>query len=102
MLRARLPDDFAELLVPVEGSAPVHAGHGQRARQGTLATGRPGSSHPISEASADRTQRESIAASENPHADTKLSSTPGVSSVRSGRSLASGKPGFEHTIAEDD
>jgi uncharacterized protein (DUF2267 family) len=39
----------------------------------TLAEGRPGSTHPVSEARADRSQDASVA-SDNPHADAKLSS----------------------------
>ncbi len=65
-----------------------------------LAEGRPGATHPI--ASSDgRTlaHRHSIARSDDPHADTKLSSSSGLSQERQGRTLASGRPGSRHPIA---
>jgi uncharacterized protein (DUF2267 family) len=102
-LRSRLPEDFAELLTPpprAERGPP--AARMPRAREGTLATGRPGSRRPLFEATADRTQTQSVAASENPHADTKLSSTRGISSEREGRTLATARPRPPHPIAEED
>jgi uncharacterized protein (DUF2267 family) len=71
-LRAALP---ASVQVLLAASAPelepssVEAGVHE-----TLATGRPGSRHPISEARAPERQGDSVAEA-NPHADSKLSST---------------------------
>lgn len=58
-------------------------------RDDTLATGRPGSRHPIAEAQPDRTQTSSIAA-DNPHDETKLSSSPGTTQERRHETLAEG------------
>lgn len=89
-LATYLADDVAQLLtVPEPDGAPAVA----RGRAHSLATGRPGSSHPLSEGRPERAQRESIARSENPHADTKLSSTAGMTQEREGEDLASSKGG---------
>lgn len=79
-LRRRLPSALAALLEPRErpGVAPPHPRH-PPATPGTgttLASGRPGSRHPLSEASPP-VHRHSIARSDDPHADRKLSSTRG-------------------------
>lgn len=58
----------------------------------TLATGRPGSLHPVSESRADRTQSHSVAAEPNPHGDTKLSGAVGLTQEQLGETLATGKP----------
>ena len=56
-----------------ESPPPPH--HAPRPGEGhTLASGRPGSRHPVAESGADRAQRESIARSDNPHGHEKLSS----------------------------
>lgn len=74
---------------------PVPAGEGH-----TLATGRPRSRHPIAEA-VTNAHRDSVARAENPHGDTKLSSSPGTSSAeREGRTLATGSPGSRHPLSE--
>jgi uncharacterized protein (DUF2267 family) len=57
----------------------------------TLASGRPGSRHPLSEARPERAQSQSVARSDNPHADTKLSSSRGVAEDREGRTIATAK-----------
>lgn len=76
--RRHLPPDIAALLTPRRAfaeppprqrlpapAAPPHV---------TLASGRPGSFHPLSESRADRAQEHSVARSSNPHAQSKLSS----------------------------
>ena len=57
-----------------------------------LSDGRPTSSHPISEAHADRAQSQSVARTDAPHADTKLSSARGTTQVREHETLAEAKP----------
>jgi uncharacterized protein (DUF2267 family) len=64
----------------------------------TLATGRPGSRHPLSEGRPDRAHSQSVARSAEPHADTKLSSSAGLTQERLGESLASGRPGSRRPI----
>jgi hypothetical protein len=65
----------------------------------TLATGRPGSRHPVSEAHEDRAHTESIARSDDPHGDTKLSSSRGLTQERLRETLAEGRPGPEHPVS---
>jgi uncharacterized protein (DUF2267 family) len=65
-----------------------------------LAEGRPGGTHPL--AGADPTllgHRHSIARNADPHADTKLSSAPGLSQERAGQTLASGTGGSRRPVS---
>lgn len=57
----------------------------------TLASGRPGSRHPLCEARPERAQAHSVARNDNPHAETKLSSSRGVAEDREGRTIATAK-----------
>jgi uncharacterized protein (DUF2267 family) len=91
-IRKALPPPMAALFTPREISAPPDVEHVAAAAE-TLARGRPGSRHPLSEASAERAHSESIARSDNPHAETKLSSSRGLTQEREHESLATGKPG---------
>lgn len=65
----------------------------------TLATGRPGSEHPIATSAPKDAQTESVTA-ENPHEDTKLSSTHGETQEREEESLATAHPRTDREIAE--
>lgn len=96
-LRGCLPPDLAALLEPAARERTARIAPG--ARRETLAAGHPGSRQPASEASAQRTQTESIAA-ENPHAATKLSSTAGSTQERRHETLAEGRPGSARSIAD--
>jgi len=58
----------------------------------TLATGRPGSRRPLSEARPERAHAESIARSDDPHAERKLSTSRGLTQELLGRTLATGRP----------
>jgi uncharacterized protein (DUF2267 family) len=93
-LTSRLPDPLVALFevraVPA-ARPPVAVPHAG-ARERTLAGGRPVSAHPLSAAAPDTTQSGSIAASANPHADTKLSSTRGTTQEREAETLAKAKP----------
>jgi uncharacterized protein (DUF2267 family) len=80
---------------PVHASPPVEPGQGS-----TLASGRPGSRHPLSEGHADRAQAGSVARSADPHGDTKLSSSRGLTQERLDESLAMGRPGPEHPVSD--
>jgi uncharacterized protein (DUF2267 family) len=102
-LRRRLPQQTAELLElrapappppPHPTRPPVPPGHGR-----TLSTGRPGSTHPLGSA-APLAHRHSVARSDDPHADTRLSSSRGLSAERRGETLAAGKPGSRRPISE--
>jgi uncharacterized protein (DUF2267 family) len=94
-VRAEAPPELAALLVPGGAEAPPRPAGSSRRE--TLAAGRPGSHHPVSE-QRPRAQPDSVAAA-NPHATTKLSSAAG--SAQEGRrdTLASGQPGSEQPIS---
>jgi uncharacterized protein (DUF2267 family) len=84
-----LPASLADLLVAP--APPSHASVPRR-RRDTLAEARPGSRHPVSEARPAPAQRGSVAATPAPHAEEKLSSTPGPTQVREHDTLAEGHP----------
>jgi hypothetical protein len=63
----------------------------------TLAAGRPGSKKPVAD-SATRGHQHSVVHSDDPHAESRLSSTRGE--TRSGRTLADGKPGSERPVSK--
>lgn len=80
---------------PPHAASPPEIGHGS-----TLATGRPGSHHPLSEARPETAHAQSVARSDDPHADTKLSSSPGLTQERLRETLADGRPGPDHPVSE--
>ena len=57
----------------------------------TLATGRAGSAHPLCDASAPAGQTHSVACNPSPHADTKLSTSSGLTQDRLRETLAEGR-----------
>lgn len=59
----------------------------------TLAGGRPGSRHPLSEARPDGAHAESVARARDPHGATKLSSATGLTQEREGETLATARRG---------
>jgi len=73
---------------PPPDARPERAGHPTEDR--TLAGGRPGHRAPLADAAAERAHQHAIARSDDPHADTRLSSAraPGAAP---GRSLADGR-----------
>ena len=87
LLERKLPAEvFALFDERAESAPPAHRVHGH-----TLATGRGGSSHPVSEAAPRRAHSESVALSRNPHGDTKLSSARGLTQERLDETLATGR-----------
>lgn len=103
MLRTHLPDDIAALFVKRERTTPPPRPSQPEHRKGKpLSEGRAGSAHPVSEAPADRTQSNSVARSANPHADTKLSSTHGLTQAREHEDLAEGHIDSEHKLSESE
>lgn len=85
-LKRELGEPLDSLLAapPHHEDAPPPAGH-----EHTLAAGRPGGGHPLSEARPDAGQTHSVA-NPNPHGDTKLSSSEGATQEREGETLAEG------------
>jgi uncharacterized protein (DUF2267 family) len=96
-VRRALPGPLAALFTPSPvGRAPVverpaHSGH-------TLAEGRPGSLHPLSEAARESAHSQSVVRAVNPHADTKLSTSRGLTQEREAESLATGRPGSSRPL----
>jgi uncharacterized protein (DUF2267 family) len=96
-LQRRLPPDWAVLFTEPVRSAESDVPHGTRPGHGhTLAAGKPGSAHPLAEARPTPAHRDSVAASDNPHAETKVSS----GAPDPGDSLAAGRPGADHSLAD--
>lgn len=92
-LKNRLPAAIAALLEPPARPAgpPAREPSVQAHERSTLAEGRPGSSQPLSEAATQREQQESVVRSDNPHGDTKLSSSAGLTQEREDDTLAKGR-----------
>lgn len=103
VLARELPEDVRVWLVPREEHAP-----GRRERQSShpprhLSEAKPGSRHPVSESAPPPAQAGSVARSDEPHADTKVSSAPGPTQVREHETIAEGVPGGARTpIVEGD
>jgi uncharacterized protein (DUF2267 family) len=92
-LEEALPASFAELFHPPPPPAPPPGYRVAKSeRHHTLATGRPGSRHPLSESRPPTAQSHSVVREANPHADTKLSSASGLTQERLEESLATAHP----------
>ncbi|MGA9524349.1 MAG: DUF2267 domain-containing protein [Myxococcaceae bacterium] len=98
-VRLELPQEIAELISipePIERPERVHLDPERR----TLAEGHGGGSRPLYAARPDRAHSQSVARSENPHGDTKLSSAMGLTQEREEETLAEGRPGSETPLSE--
>jgi hypothetical protein len=96
-LRAARPD-IAMMLAPhvdPPDASPRTPGTGT-----TLATGRPGSRHPVATAGPGAGQQDSVARTDDPHAGTKLSGARGSSTETEGRTIATGRPGARRPMSE--
>lgn len=88
-----LPEPIVRALRgPEEVEAPPHRSGAPPRRRTTLAEGRPGSSHPIAESAPPSGHQHSVALEDNPHAETKLSSSRGLTQERFEDTLATGSP----------
>lgn len=92
-LRAHLarelhPSVAALLEPPAAGAPPPHERAAPPAFAHTLAAGRQGSAHPLATAAPPGAQSHSVVREDNPHGDTKLSSTTGLTQERLDESLA--------------
>ncbi|TNF26302.1 MAG: DUF2267 domain-containing protein [Deltaproteobacteria bacterium] len=93
------PEYLAQLFVippPDMGTRPpeyIHPSHGS-----SLASGRPGSSRPLSDAAPSRGHRNSIANSDNPHGESKIATATGTHSEQLNRTLATGRPGHDKPV----
>jgi uncharacterized protein (DUF2267 family) len=100
-LKADLPRDIASLLT--RSTPEGHPARLERTRRHpprpTLATGKPGSAHPISEARAGLPHTHA-SGNPNPHAETKLSSASGTTQEQAHETLAEGSPGPKRPLSE--
>ena len=96
-LREELPEPMGVLFSPCESGERFEPVHLEPSR-GTLAEGRPGSTHPLSEARPERAQSQSVARTDNPHGETKLSSATGLTQEREGETLATGHLGSNRPL----
>lgn len=104
IMQAHFPALYAELFAPRPraGEPPPHVHRAQPSVGATLATGRPGSLHPLSEGRPDQGHSHSVARSASPHEDTKLSTSRGSTQERLGETLAEGRPGPSRPLSEED
>ncbi len=94
-LAQALPERAAEILLgrcAPDADVPPHAEAKHAPRERSLATGRPGSRHPLSDARPPRGHAHSVAANADPHGETKLSSARGTTQERFRETLAEGRP----------
>lgn len=99
-LAERLPE-VAELFeLPQAEQPPEHERPSSPEAARNLASGRPGSTHPLSSANPELLAHEhSVARSDDPHASSKLSSARGLSQERDHRTLANGRPGSRRPLS---
>ncbi|MCP3142293.1 DUF2267 domain-containing protein [Pyxidicoccus xibeiensis] len=101
-LREALPEPLAALFMPRAHRERFEYVHLDPVHHHTLAEGQPGSQHPVSRARAERAHTHSVARSDEPHADTRLSSASGLTQERERETLATAHPGARLTQGEDD
>ena len=97
----RAVPDLARLFEPAPEPAPPpphREAPGDVPRD--LAEGRPGGERPLADADPhELAHRQSIARSDDPHAETKLSSACGLTQEREARTLAAGRPGSSRPLS---
>lgn len=91
-LARALPHPIALRFQPSDVAEPPPHWPVAHAPTSTLATGRPGSRHPLSEAAPSSGHTHSVAQNDNPHEETKLSSSHGLTQERFDETLATGRP----------
>jgi uncharacterized protein (DUF2267 family) len=99
-LQQALPQLSRFFELPEDVVPPSHEPHRSSEAPNDLAEGRPGGSLPL--ASADPrylAHRHSIARSDDPHGDTKLSSAHGLRQEQDQHTLATGRPGSSRPIS---
>ncbi len=98
-VRLELPDEIGELFTIPEPIAKPERVHLDPERR-TLAEGHGGGTRPLYAARPDHAHTQSVARSDNPHGDTKLSSATGLTQEREEETLAQGRPGSETPLSE--
>lgn len=97
-LRAALPEPIGALFTPREPAERFEHVHLDPSHH-TLAEGRPGSRHPLSESQSERAHAHSVVRADNPHGETKLSSAAGLTQEREQETLATGHPGSSRPLS---
>jgi uncharacterized protein (DUF2267 family) len=87
-----LAPEVARLFHASDAAEPEAPPHAPRTGRRTLSEGSLEATHPIAEAAVEAGQRNSVARASNPHAETKLSSSHGLTQEELGESLATGHP----------
>lgn len=99
-LQKLLPELASLFELPEEVASPLGESHRSRAAPNDLAEGRPGGSSPLATADLrSLAHRQSVARSDDPHGNTKLSSAPGLRQEQDGHTLAEGRPGSRRPIS---
>ncbi|AKU98910.1 hypothetical protein AKJ09_05574 [Labilithrix luteola] len=103
-LARALPSEIARVMQPAHFGEPPPYGvplvEAASEPLTSLASGRSGSRHPVSEAAPPAGQSHSVVREANPHGDVKLSSAQGMTQERLGRALADGHGGPPRPISE--
>jgi uncharacterized protein (DUF2267 family) len=89
-----LPERAAEIWLGTRelGEPPPHRSASRAPPSPTLASARPGSTHPLSEAEVPAGQTHSVARNASPHEETKLSAAKGLTQERLDETLGAGRP----------
>lgn len=89
-----LPVEAGRLLLGerVTGEPPPHSSASRAPKLSTLASARPGSTHPLSESAPPGGHTHSVARNPSPHAETKLSASKGLTQERLDDTLSAGRP----------
>jgi|GEM_PF-2031053 len=89
-----LPDRAAEIWLGSRelGEPPPYRSASRAPAIATLASARPGSAHPLSEATPSTGQSHSVARNASPHEETKLSGAKGLTQERLDDTLGAGRP----------
>ncbi len=97
-----LPEQAAEIWLGSRelGAAPSYRGPARAPAISTLASARPGSTHPLSEAAPSPGHSSSVARDPSPHEATKLSGAKGLTQERLDETLGAGHPGPARPIAD--
>jgi uncharacterized protein (DUF2267 family) len=99
-LQTTLPKLAGLFELPTDIERPLSEAHRSSSAPNDLAEGRPGGASPIATSDLrSLAHRHSVARSDDPHADTKLSSARGLRQEQGEHTLAAGRPGSRRPIS---
>lgn len=103
-IASRLPPEMRDWMEPrvmrMPRAEPAKPSDGREAQGTHLSDAQPGSRRPISDVAPRGAHTHSVAASEDPHADTRLSSAHGTTQQREHEDLAEARPGPERSLGD--